>query len=232
MPSPSAKLKAARRLPKHLRVSGRPPSGAIAQARAEAEARFLRGESCRAGQHSSLQGRHPAAETGGKSKSPEKEQSSTASGSTSSQRKRPQPPAPQPAVDSDTNQTDWDMAELKIEDEAHEPSRGKRESTTIVQAQARDNDHAVRSTAAGSRSSAPDSSSDELVEVEETADARSPRGLASATQVRERGEVHVAQSTAAGSRFSAPCSNSEELVEIEVTVDDEATLTSGQSAGQ
>ena len=54
MPSPSAKLKAARRLPKHLKVSGRPPSGAIAQARAEAEARFLRGESCRAGQHSSL----------------------------------------------------------------------------------------------------------------------------------------------------------------------------------
>ena len=191
MPSPSAKLKAARRLPKPLRVSGRPPSGAIAQARAEAEARFVRGESCRAGQHSSLQARHPAAETSGHSTRPEKEQSSTASGS---------------AVDSDTNQTDRDMVALKIEDEAQEPSRGNRESTTIIQAQARDNDHVIKSTAAGSRSSAPDSSSEELVEVEETAAARSPRGLASATQVRERGEVHVARSTAAGSRFSAPCS--------------------------
>ena len=255
MPSPSAKLKAARRLPKHLRVSGRPPSGAIAQARAEAEARFLRGESCRAGQHSSLQGRHPAAETSGQSTRPEQEQSSTASGSTSGQRKRPQPPAPpaprwrprqeaiaasmesqqvdhidtstrsqsssRPAVDSDTNQTDRDMVALKTEDEAHEPSRGNSESTTVIQAQARDSDYAIRSTAAGSRSSAPDSSSEELVEVEETAAARSQRGLDSATQVRERGEVHAAQSTAAGSRSSAPYSNSEELVEIEVAVDDE-----------
>ena len=110
---------------------------------------------------------------------------------------------------------------LKIEDEAQEPPRGNRGSTTIAQAQARDADHVIKSTAAGSRSSAPDSSSEELVEVEGTAAARSPRGLASATKVRERGEVHAARSTAAGPRLSAPCSNSEELVEIEVAVDEE-----------
>ena len=64
MPSPSAKLKSSRRLPKHLRVSGTPPSGAIAQAREEAEARYNRGESNRRGQHSSVQGRRTGAETG------------------------------------------------------------------------------------------------------------------------------------------------------------------------
>ena len=64
MPSPSAKLKSSRRLPKHLRVSGAPPSGVIAQAREEAEARYNRGESSRRGQHSSVQGRRTGAETG------------------------------------------------------------------------------------------------------------------------------------------------------------------------
>ena len=57
MPSPSAKLKAARRLPKHLRLSGAPPSGALAEARAEAAARYARGESNQHGQHSCLQGK-------------------------------------------------------------------------------------------------------------------------------------------------------------------------------
>ena len=57
MPSPSAKLKASRRLPKHLRESGAPPSGALAKARADAEMRYARGESNRQGQHSCLQGR-------------------------------------------------------------------------------------------------------------------------------------------------------------------------------
>ena len=56
MPSPSAKLKAARRLPKHLRLSGAPPSGALAEARAEVAARYARGESNQHGQHSCLQG--------------------------------------------------------------------------------------------------------------------------------------------------------------------------------
>ena len=64
MPSPSAKLKSSRRLPKHLRESGAPPSGAIAQAREEAEARYNRGESSRRGQHSSVQGRRTGTETG------------------------------------------------------------------------------------------------------------------------------------------------------------------------
>ena len=49
---------------KHLRVSGALPSGAIAQAREEAEARYNRGESSRRGQHSSVQGRRAGAETG------------------------------------------------------------------------------------------------------------------------------------------------------------------------
>ena len=56
LPSPSAKLKAARRLPKHLRLSGAPPSGVLAEARAEAAARYARGESNQRGQHSCLQG--------------------------------------------------------------------------------------------------------------------------------------------------------------------------------
>ena len=59
-----AMFKSSRRLPKHLRVSGAPPSGAIAQAREEAEARYNRGESSRRGQHSSVQGRRAGAETG------------------------------------------------------------------------------------------------------------------------------------------------------------------------
>ena len=241
MPSPSAKLKAARRLPKHLRVFWEAPSGPLLRL-----VRRLRGEFCRAGQHSgssSCSGDEwpkyeagagavehckrlniwpeKAAPTAGPAGPPaasasmESQQLDHIDTSTRSQ------PSSRPTVDSDMNQTDRDMVALKTEDEAHEPSRGNRESTTVIQAQTRDSAYAIRSTAAGSRSSAPDSSSEELVEVEETTAARSQRGLDSATQVRERGEAHAAQSTAAGSRFSAPCSNSEELVEIEVAVDDE-----------
>ena len=64
MPSPSAKLKSSRRLPKYLRTSGAAPSGALAEARAEAEARYARGASNQHGQHSSVQGkRRQEAET-------------------------------------------------------------------------------------------------------------------------------------------------------------------------
>ena len=254
MPSPSAKLKAARRLPKHLRVSGRPPSGAIAQARAEAEARFLRGESCRAGQHSSLQGRQPAVEASGQHMRPEQEQSNTASGPAFGQRKRPHPPAPpiprwrprqevlaasmesqsvdhadthtgsQPMgrseADSGTQHAASDTTALRTKVEAHEPLIGTGEATTVLQAQARDCDYAHWPTETGSRFSAPDSSSEELVEIEETTAARRHRRLDSATQVRVCGEVHSSQSTAKGSRTSAPYCNSEELVEIEVDMDD------------
>ena len=64
MPSPSAKLKSSRRLPKYLRTSGAAPSGALAEARSEAEARYARGASNQHGQHSSVQGkRRQEAET-------------------------------------------------------------------------------------------------------------------------------------------------------------------------
>ena len=52
MPSPAAKLKAARRLPKRLRLSGEEPQGDIARMRAEATARYERGESSSSTLHS------------------------------------------------------------------------------------------------------------------------------------------------------------------------------------
>ena len=55
MPSPAAKLKAARRLPKRLRVSGEAPQGDIARMREEATARYERGESSSRTLHSCLQ---------------------------------------------------------------------------------------------------------------------------------------------------------------------------------
>ena len=55
MPSPSAKLKAARRLPKRLRTSGEAPEGDIARMRDEASARYERGESSSKTLHSCLQ---------------------------------------------------------------------------------------------------------------------------------------------------------------------------------
>ena len=54
MPSPSAKLKAARRLPKRLRTSGEAPEGDIARMRDEASARYERGESSSTTLHSCL----------------------------------------------------------------------------------------------------------------------------------------------------------------------------------
>ena len=54
MPSPSAKLKAARRLPKRLRTSGETPDGDIARMRDEAAARHERGESLSRTLHSCL----------------------------------------------------------------------------------------------------------------------------------------------------------------------------------
>ena len=55
MPSPAAKLKAARRLPKRLRISGEAPQGDIARMREEATARYERGESSSRTLHSCLQ---------------------------------------------------------------------------------------------------------------------------------------------------------------------------------
>ena len=55
MPSPAAKLKAARRLPKRLRISGEAPQGDIARMREEATARYERGESSGSTLHSCLQ---------------------------------------------------------------------------------------------------------------------------------------------------------------------------------
>ena len=55
MPSPSAKLKVCRRLPKRLRLSGEQPTGDLARARAEAADRYARGESNTKGQHSCCQ---------------------------------------------------------------------------------------------------------------------------------------------------------------------------------
>ena len=55
MPSPAAKLKAARRLPKRLRLSGEEPQGDIARMREEATARYERGESSSSTLHSCLQ---------------------------------------------------------------------------------------------------------------------------------------------------------------------------------
>ena len=52
MPSPLAKLKAARRLPKRLRTSGEAPDGDIARMREEASARYERGESSSSTLHS------------------------------------------------------------------------------------------------------------------------------------------------------------------------------------
>ena len=52
MPSPSARLKAARRLPKRLRTSGEAPDGDIARMREEASARYERGESSSSTLHS------------------------------------------------------------------------------------------------------------------------------------------------------------------------------------
>ena len=58
MPSPSAKLKAARRLPKRLRTSGEAPDGDIARMRDEAAERYERGESSSSTLHSCLQKTH------------------------------------------------------------------------------------------------------------------------------------------------------------------------------
>ena len=58
MPSPSAKLKAARRLPKRLRISGEAPDGDIARMRDEAAERYERGESSSSTLHSCLQKTH------------------------------------------------------------------------------------------------------------------------------------------------------------------------------
>ena len=59
MPSPSAKLKAARRLPKRLRISGEAPDGDIARImRDEAAERYERGESSSSTLHSCLQKTH------------------------------------------------------------------------------------------------------------------------------------------------------------------------------
>ena len=55
MPSPAAKLKAARRLPKRLRLSGEEPQGDIARMREEATGRYVRGESSSSTLHSCLQ---------------------------------------------------------------------------------------------------------------------------------------------------------------------------------
>ena len=55
MPSPAAKLKSARRLPKRLRISGEEPQGDIARMREEAAARYERGESSCSTLHSCLQ---------------------------------------------------------------------------------------------------------------------------------------------------------------------------------
>ena len=58
MPSPSAKLKAARRLPKRLRTSGEAPDGDLARMRDEAAERYERGESSSSTLHSCLQKTH------------------------------------------------------------------------------------------------------------------------------------------------------------------------------
>ena len=63
MPSPSAKLKASRRLPKRLRVSGEQPTGDLARSRAEAAERYARGESNTEGQHSCHQGQRRSGDT-------------------------------------------------------------------------------------------------------------------------------------------------------------------------
>ena len=63
MPSPSAKLKASRRLPKRLRLSGEQPTGDLARSRAEAADRHARGESNTRGQHSCYQGRRHSDDT-------------------------------------------------------------------------------------------------------------------------------------------------------------------------
>ena len=57
MPSPSAKLKASRRLPKRLRLSGEQPTGDMAVSRTEAADRHARGESNTKCQHSCHQGK-------------------------------------------------------------------------------------------------------------------------------------------------------------------------------
>ena len=101
MPSPSAKLKASRRLPKRLRVSGEQPTGGLARSRAEAAERYARGESNKEGQHSCHQGRRRwqhaswdwhegwGSDTWGRGW-----RSSAASGSGDNWTSRPQPPRP------------------------------------------------------------------------------------------------------------------------------------------
>ena len=241
MPSPSAKLKASRRLPKHLRVSGAPPSGALAEARAEAEARYARGESNQHGQHSCLQGKRRTEEEAENQHTghanPRRDDwdsrgrqhgwyNSAATGSTDVwQARTAQPAQPAPGwrprteargdtssnptdagpcttgnrpqipketeVDYEPDQEDSNMAELEVEIELPTPKQNPPKSAVTRLVQKRGADHVTAPlTAAGTRSSAPDSSSEELVTAEPD---------------KETGATRA-------NRCQATCSDSEELI--------------------
>ena len=217
MPSPSAKLKASRRLPKHLRMSGIPPSGALAQARAEAEARHARGESNQHGQHSCLQGkrrtvdeaadqrpwnancRHDDWDSQGRQ---DGWYTSTAAGSTAVWQARPPPPAP-PAPR-------WRPRIEAKGDFSSKPEEIGPSATSI----------GPRIPMEAGMDYEPDQEDSHMVELEVVVELPTPKQhppeSANTTQVQERGAGHVVTGPkAAGPRLSAPDSSSEELVAIE-----------------
>ena len=234
MPSPSAKLKASRRLPKRLRVSGEQPTGDLARSRAEAAERYARGESNTEGQHSCHQGQRRSGDTAtshtrwqhaswewhegwGSENWCSGWHSSTASGSGGTWTSRPQPPKPPSprwrprtedssatcapiaavtAVEPEPGRTSSDMVEIEVEvelpasdkDLSRPPAAGRGDKGPGVEQM----EPLLAPT--GSRSSAPNSDSGELVTVESDAAIR-------ATQEDER--------------CPAANSDSEELVAVE-----------------
>ena len=227
MPSPSAKLKASRRLPKRLRITGEQPTGDLARSRAEAAERHARGESNTTGQHSCHQGKRSSEDKetshsewwysswgwheGWRSDNWSSGwHSGTASGPNDALTTRPRPPKP-PSPRWSLKAETSDKHELIPTDSATMPGV---EGHLLVKDEPTQTAETAVEPEHGQTS--PKMTETE-VEVDILASGKDPPGSPAAARETEGQEAeHTKASTEQmGSRLSAPSSDSEELVPVE-----------------